>query len=411
MALQLAGQRLEQARLPAHALADALVPDVGLGPQQTLAGLVVGDAADHGLLHPPAPVDLLGLGGVADGCSTVDVAVLAGGLDDRADVDLGVDDERDPAGVAVRHRPTARGRGNEHPLDLGGALTNLEDLGVLVEAPDPVLGHEAVAAEDLGGLAGGGDRLLGGVQLRDGGLALVGQALGLLPRGVPVHVAGGLRRDLHVRDLERDGLLLGDGLAERLTLAGVADALVDAALDQPDREGGDRDAAVVEGVEELTEARTLGERGAGFRQFLYTLDDGRIAISALAVGLIQGCVDECVRYAGEREAFGQPIAKQQAIAFKIADMEVAAQTARYMYWNAAWKKAEGLPYKREASIAKLYSSEQAVTAARQATQVFGGYGFMTEYRVGRFYQDAKILEVGEGTSEIQRMLISRDLGL
>jgi short/branched chain acyl-CoA dehydrogenase len=158
-------------------------------------------------------------------------------------------------------------------------------------------------------------------------------------------------------------------------------------------------------------ANTLGERGAGFRQFLYTLDDGRIAISALAVGLIQGCVDECVRYANEREAFGEPIAKKQAIAFKIADMEVAAQTARFMYWNAAWRKAEGLPYKREASIAKLYSSEQAVTAARQASQVFGGYGFMTEYRVGRFYQDAKILEVGEGTSEVQRILISRDLGL
>jgi short/branched chain acyl-CoA dehydrogenase len=156
---------------------------------------------------------------------------------------------------------------------------------------------------------------------------------------------------------------------------------------------------------------TLGERGAGFRQFLHTLDDGRIAISALAVGLIQGCVDECVGYANEREAFGEPIAKKQAIAFKIADLEVAAQTARYMYWNAAWRKAEGLPYKRAASIAKLYSSEQAVTAARQASQVFGGYGFMTEYRVGRFYQDAKILEVGEGTSEIQRMLISRDLGL
>jgi short/branched chain acyl-CoA dehydrogenase len=158
-------------------------------------------------------------------------------------------------------------------------------------------------------------------------------------------------------------------------------------------------------------ANTLGERGAGFRQFLSTLDDGRIAISALAVGLIQGCVDECVRYANEREAFGAPIGKQQAIAFKIADLEVAAQTARYMYYNAAWRRSAGLPYKREASIAKLYSSEQAVTAARQASQVFGGYGFMTEYRVGRFYQDAKILEVGEGTSEIQRLLIARDLGL
>jgi short-chain 2-methylacyl-CoA dehydrogenase len=158
-------------------------------------------------------------------------------------------------------------------------------------------------------------------------------------------------------------------------------------------------------------ANTLGERGAGFGQFLATLDDGRIAIAALAVGLIQGCVDECVRYANEREAFGKPIGKQQAVAFKIADMEVAAQTARLLYWNAAWKKQQGLPYKREASIAKLYASEQAVTAAREACQVFGGYGFMTEYRVGRFYQDAKILEIGEGTSEVQRLLISRDLGL
>jgi short-chain 2-methylacyl-CoA dehydrogenase len=156
---------------------------------------------------------------------------------------------------------------------------------------------------------------------------------------------------------------------------------------------------------------TLGERGAGFRQFLKTLDDGRIAISALAVGLIQGCVDECVRYANEREAFGQPIARQQAIAFKIADLEVAAQTARQMYRYACWRKMEGLPYKREASIAKLYSSEQAVTAAREATQVFGGMGFTTDTRVGRFYQDAKILEIGEGTSEVQRLLIGRDLGL
>lgn len=155
----------------------------------------------------------------------------------------------------------------------------------------------------------------------------------------------------------------------------------------------------------------LGQRGAGLKQFLATLDDGRIAISALAVGLIQGCVDECTRYANEREAFGKPIGKHQAVAFKIADMEVAAQTARFMYWNAAWRKQEGLPYKKEASIAKLYSSEQAVNAARQAAQVFGGYGFTTEYRVGRFYQDAKILEVGEGTSEIQRTLISRDLGV
>ncbi|MFP4634751.1 MAG: acyl-CoA dehydrogenase family protein, partial [Nitriliruptoraceae bacterium] len=154
---------------------------------------------------------------------------------------------------------------------------------------------------------------------------------------------------------------------------------------------------------------TLGERGAGFRQFLKTLDDGRIAISALAVGMIQGCVEECVRYAQQREAFGRPIGSYQAIAFKLADLEVAAQTARQYYRYACWRKLQGLPYKREASIAKLYSSEAAVTAARQATQIFGGMGFTTETRVGRFYQDAKVLEIGEGTSEVQRMLISRDL--
>ena len=158
-------------------------------------------------------------------------------------------------------------------------------------------------------------------------------------------------------------------------------------------------------------ANTLGQRGAGFRQFLKTLDDGRIAISALAVGLIQGCLEECVRYAGEREAFGRPIGSYQAVAFKIADLQVAAETARQMYRYACWRKMEGLPYKREASIAKLYSSEAAVTAAREAAQVFGGMGFTTETRVGRFYQDAKVLEIGEGTSEVQRLLIARDLGL
>lgn len=156
---------------------------------------------------------------------------------------------------------------------------------------------------------------------------------------------------------------------------------------------------------------TLGERGNGFHQFLATLDDGRIAISALAVGLIQGCIEECVRYANEREAFGKPIGRNQAIAFKIADMEAAAHTARLATWDAAWRRDQGLDYKRQACIAKLVSTEAAVTAAREASQVFGGYGFMTEYRVGRFYQDAKILEVGEGTSEIQRMLIARDLGV
>lgn len=155
----------------------------------------------------------------------------------------------------------------------------------------------------------------------------------------------------------------------------------------------------------------LGERGAGLRQLKAVLADGRIGIAALAVGMIQGCVDECVRHAGNREAFGEPIGSRQAVAFKIADMQVAAETARTMYWRAAWRRREGLDYRRQASIAKLYASEQAARAARDAVQIFGGYGFTTETRVGRFYQDAKILEIGEGTSEIQRGLIARDLGL
>jgi short-chain 2-methylacyl-CoA dehydrogenase len=158
-------------------------------------------------------------------------------------------------------------------------------------------------------------------------------------------------------------------------------------------------------------ANQLGERGRGFANFLSILDEGRIAISALAVGSIQGCIDECVRYAHEREAFGKPIGAYQTIAFKIADMEVQATLARNAYLHAAWLMEQGKPFKKAASIAKLYSTEAAVTAAREACQIFGGYGFTTEYPVGRFYQDAKILEVGEGTSEVQRMLIARDLGL
>ncbi|RBY86792.1 acyl-CoA dehydrogenase family protein [Blastococcus sp. TF02A-26] len=155
----------------------------------------------------------------------------------------------------------------------------------------------------------------------------------------------------------------------------------------------------------------VGERGRGYAQFLSILDEGRIAISALSVGLAQGCVDESVRYAGEREAFGRPIGANQAIQFMIADMEVRASTARLAYYRAAERMLRGEPFKREASIAKLYSSEVAMDNARAATQVHGGYGFMNEYPVGRFYRDAKILEIGEGTSEVQRMLIARDLGV
>ncbi|TQM82924.1 alkylation response protein AidB-like acyl-CoA dehydrogenase [Saccharothrix saharensis] len=158
-------------------------------------------------------------------------------------------------------------------------------------------------------------------------------------------------------------------------------------------------------------ANLVGERGRGYAQFLQTLDEGRVAIAAIGVGLAQGCVDECLRYAGEREAFGHKIGEYQAIQFKIAEMEARTHTSRLAYYQAAAKMLRGEPFKREAAIAKLVSSEAAMDNARDATQIFGGYGFMNEYPVGRFYRDAKILEIGEGTSEVQKMLIARDLGL
>jgi len=158
-------------------------------------------------------------------------------------------------------------------------------------------------------------------------------------------------------------------------------------------------------------ANLLGERARGYAQFLSILDEGRIAIAALAVGLAQGCVDESLRYAGERHAFGRAIGANQVIQFKIADMETRAHLARLAYYQAAAKMLRGEPFKKEAAIAKLYSSEIAVTNAREATQVHGGYGFMNEFPVARMWRDAKILEIGEGTSEVQRMLIARELGL
>jgi short-chain 2-methylacyl-CoA dehydrogenase len=161
----------------------------------------------------------------------------------------------------------------------------------------------------------------------------------------------------------------------------------------------------------VPEASLLGERGRGYAQFIRTLDEGRVAIAALSVGLAQGCVDESLRYAGERAAFGAPIGRYQAIQFKIADMEARAHTARLAYYHAAATMLAGEPFKKEAAIAKLVASDAAMDNAREATQIFGGYGFMNEFPVGRFYRDAKILEIGEGTSEVQRMLIARELGL
>jgi butyryl-CoA dehydrogenase len=161
----------------------------------------------------------------------------------------------------------------------------------------------------------------------------------------------------------------------------------------------------------VPEANLLGERGRGYAQFLRILDEGRIAIAALSVGLAQGCIDECLRYVDQREAFGHKIGEYQVLQFKLADMEARAHTARLAYRDAATRLMDGTQFKKEAAIAKLVSSDAAMVNAREATQIFGGYGFMNETPVGRFYRDAKILEIGEGTSEVQRMLIARELGL
>jgi short/branched chain acyl-CoA dehydrogenase len=155
----------------------------------------------------------------------------------------------------------------------------------------------------------------------------------------------------------------------------------------------------------------LGERGRGYANFLRILDEGRIAIAALSVGAAQGCVDESIKYAKERTAFGQAIGANQAIAFKIARMEARAHTARTAYYDAAALMLSGKPFKKQAAIAKLVASEAAMDNARDATQIFGGYGFMNEFTVARHYRDSKILEIGEGTTEVQLMLIARQAGL
>jgi len=158
-------------------------------------------------------------------------------------------------------------------------------------------------------------------------------------------------------------------------------------------------------------ANLLGERGRGLHQFLEILDDGRVAVAAMAVGVAQGCLDLSLAYARERTQFGRPIGSNQAIAFKVTDMQVAVDAARLLTYRAAWLRDQGEEFRQAAATAKLFASEAAVDATRAATQVFGGYGMMDDSPVSRFYRDAKVLEIGEGTSEVQRMVISRALGL
>lgn len=161
----------------------------------------------------------------------------------------------------------------------------------------------------------------------------------------------------------------------------------------------------------VPEENLLGNEGQGFKQFLKLLDCGRIGVAALSVGIAQACLDESVKYAKTRVQFGQPIGKNQAISFKIADMLVQIELARNATLKAAWMADQERPYSTEASIAKLFASEACMRIASDAVQVHGGYGYVEEYPVCRYFRDTKILEIGEGTSEVQRIVLSRGLGL
>lgn len=160
----------------------------------------------------------------------------------------------------------------------------------------------------------------------------------------------------------------------------------------------------------VPEANLLGERGRGFANFIQTLDEGRVAFAALCTGAAQGCLEEAMRYAKTRNVFGKNIGSNQHIAFKIARMQARVHAARLAYYDAALKLVNGVPFKMEASLAKMIGSEAAMDNARDATQIFGGYGFMNENPVARHYRDSKILEIGEGTTEVQLMIIARELG-
>jgi len=200
------------------------------------------------------------------------------------------------------------------------------------------------------------------------------------------------------------------GISTILVPAGTAGLVVEPAYRKMGWRASDTHGVLFEGCR-VPVGNLLGEPGRGLHQFLSILDDGRIAIGAVSVGIAGACLELAVAYATERSAFGRPIAANQGVAFRLADLQVAVEASRLLTYRAAWLRDTGRPYKHAAAQAKLFASEAAVDATRIATQVFGGAGVMDDTPVSRFYRDAKILEIGEGTSEIQRLIIARGLGL
>ena len=201
-----------------------------------------------------------------------------------------------------------------------------------------------------------------------------------------------------------------DGISSFIVPAGTPGMIIEPAYDKLGWHASDTHGITLDGCHIPTE-NLLGSPGRGIRNFLTILDDGRIAISALALGCARACLALAVEYAGQRNAFGGPIGRFQGLSFQLSDLAVKVENAHNLTYKAAWLKDQGRPMRQAAAMAKLYSTEAAVDSTRVATQVFGGMGFMEETPVARFYRDAKILEIGEGTSEIQRLVIARGLGL
>lgn len=199
------------------------------------------------------------------------------------------------------------------------------------------------------------------------------------------------------------------GISAFIVPRGTAGLSVSAGYEKLGLKGSDTVEVILEDVR-IPEDYLLGKRGDGFKQFLQVLDGGRISIGALAVGIAQASLDAALAYAKERRQFGQPISKFQAIQFKLADMATNIELSRLAVHRAAWLKDQGLPFTKESAMAKLYASKTAVEAALEAIQIFGGYGYTREYPVERYLRDAKLMEIGEGTSEIQRLVIARQLG-
>ncbi|WP_418274938.1 acyl-CoA dehydrogenase family protein [Isoptericola jiangsuensis] len=209
------------------------------------------------------------------------------------------------------------------------------------------------------------------------------------------------------RRTDDDGVVHNE-LSSFLVPAGTPGLTVHEAYDKVGWHTSDTHPLTLQGVR-VPAANLLGEQGRGYANFLRALDEGRIAFAALATGAAQGCLEEAVRYAGEREVFGHAIGQNQHVAFMIARMQARVHAARLCWLDAALKQTHGLSFKAEASVAKLTAAEAAMANARDACQIFGGYGFLNENAVARHYRDSKVLEVGEGTTEVQLMILARDL--